>query len=248
MPARPHVLVTFGGGFGSGADAEIWQVGVKMGALSSDGNVMDTQLKNLTSYVNSIQGALSTWFGNATNLLRSDFTLQWLKAANIGAGTAQNPYGKYLGATDPNGGPNPGIYTYASPVAGGAAVASFPTPPIITVAATFRNTNQPRGPRHSASHGRIYLPFRLQTSTNRIGSPSAYVTAVSALLTLLSQPSPAVIADGIDEAAPNGFKPILVGVNGTSNVVNRVDFGDVVDTVRNRKSKLREVYTGAAWS
>jgi hypothetical protein len=39
-----------------------------------------------------------------------------------------------------------------------------------------------------------------------------------------------------------------VGVNGTINLIDRVEVGDVVDTVRNRKSALRENYYGTDYS
>jgi len=243
MPGQAHVLVTFGGTFSTGSDAEIWQCGVKMGAVQGT-TASPLTLLDLTAYVNSIQAAVSTWFSSAANMMRNDFTLNWVKAANISGGDDTHPYGKYLGATDSNGGPNPALYQYATPVAGGFAISSGQVPQIITLALTWRNAAAPKGPRHSASHGRIYPPFALGTPTDRVsGSLTNWVNSGKALLTALSKPGGWTIGG---QAAD--LKPVLVGKDGTLRPIDQVAIGNVVDTVRNRKSKLREVYTTSAWS
>lgn len=245
MPASAHVLVTFGGTFGTGQNAEVWQCGVKMTGKASDGSLFAGYVKDLTGYVNNVQAPLVTWFSGINNLQRSDFTLAWLKAANIKPGTSQNPYGTYNGSTDPNGGPNPALWTYAGGgTPGGSAIGTSTVPQILTVASTFRNKLAPKGPRHSASHGRVYLPMRVSGSSDRVGDTTGYATATIGLLNALVRASVAMTIPVLGDAVCT-LRPALVGVNGTINFVDRVEVGDVVDTVRNRKSALRENYFGA---
>jgi hypothetical protein len=248
LPAVAHVLVTFGGATNPGTgDAEIWQCGVKLGQIVG-GNAAALKLDDLAWYVNAVQGGLSTWFHAATSKMRQDYTLNFVKAANIGAGTVANPYGKYDGATDPAGHSNPAVYNYGSPVTGGASITvAPPAPPFVTLALTWRNSTMPRGPRYSASHGRIYPPFSIQSATSRlaggIGTANSYVQAGTDLLTVLSKTG-APVAGGTTGV----LKPCLVGVNGVIKVIDTVAVGDVLDTVRRRKDKLRENYASAAWS
>lgn len=245
MPASAHVLTTIGGSFGTLQDAEVWQVGVKLTGKAADGSVFGGYLKDLTAYVNGAAASLQAWWSAAANLQRSDFSLDWIKAANIKPGTSQNPYGTYNGTTDPNGGPNPAVHTFStgSNFGGASVVGTSTAPQIITVASTFRNKLAPRGPRHSASHGRIYLPFRVGSAADRIGDTTAYATATKALLNCISMSTAAMTIPVIGDQTV-ALRPALVGVNGVINLVDRIEVGNVVDTVRNRKSALRETYYG----
>jgi hypothetical protein len=248
MPASAHVLVTFGGIFGTGQNAEVWQCGVKMTGKNPDGSIFGGYVKDLTAYVSSVQAALVTWFSGINNLQRSDFTLVWLKAANIKPGTSQNPYGTYNGNNDPNGGPNPAVWNYAGGgTPGGSALGTSTVPQILTVASTFRNKAAPKGPRHSASHGRVYLPMRVSGSSDRLSDTTAYATTTIAMLNTLAKASVAMTIPIVGDATV-ALRPALVGVNGTINLIDRVEVGDVVDTVRNRKSALRENYYGTDYS
>lgn len=255
MPAQKHVLVTLGGTFGTGSDAEIWQVGIKMGSKDSSTppNYVGVNLTDLTAYANSISAGVTTWFSASANMIRNDFKLTTIKVANIavavpGVGKKGEPtgvYGKYAGATDEHGGPNPAVLTVSA--LGGSNTTSpvNAAPQIITFAATFRNSAAPKGPRHAASHGRIYLPFNVSTTTDRqaVGTLTPYATSVATLLTALSKDNVT-----FTDLATTSIRPILVGRDGTVRGIDQVAIGDVVDTVRRRKDKLRENYNTIAWS
>jgi hypothetical protein len=242
---KPFVLVTIGGTFGTGTNAEIWQIGIKM-ARNAGGVAGGGNLNSLTDYVNSIFGGVSTWWTTSANLCRADFNLTYVKAANITGGQTGkgNPGGKYAGTKDNAGGPNPAVHTFAS-VPGGATLTGFAVPPpFVTLAVTLRNSQQPKGPRHSAAHGRFYAPFRIDPGgTSRIANTAPYGTSAAALLTALSKN----VATWSDQTS-NDIRPVLVGSNNDINLVDQVSVGDVVDTIRRRKSKLRDVYTTTAWS
>lgn len=232
-----HVLVTFGGTFGTGPDAEIWQCGVKMG-LAGTGNDHSLQIGNLASYASSIKGGLQTWFTTAGYFLRRDFNLTFLKVANIAGGAIGKnlPGNKYAGTVDSSGGPNPAVLACTG--FGGSAAAST-SPPFCTAKITWRSTAVAKG--RPSSQGGIYVPYAVASGTNRF--PTADVNALvncgKGLLTALSK-------DQVD--GTHSVRPILCGRDGTSALVDQVSVGDVIDVQRRRKNALREVYTTSAWS
>lgn len=236
-----YVLFTFGGTMGTGADAEIWQCGLKLGTFTTTASSL--KLDNLTAYLNSVATPLMTWWTTAANNLRPDYSLTWCKAANIKGGLlgVNNPGGKYDGATDFSGGPNPAVHTY-TPTAGGGTGGAI-VPEIITLCYTFRSSTAAKG--KAGSHGRIYPPFSFGTNTSRAGSGSVTIAVTSAknLLTALKVDNAAVGGGGTANV-----RPCLFGRDGSVHLIDQVSVGDVIDVQRRRKNKLREVYTTSAWS
>lgn len=243
--AQKHVLVTFGGTFGSGTDAEIWQCGVKMGPTSADKKTAwADNLQDLPAYLNLIKTPLSTWFSAAANNLRGDFRLGWVKVANIKGGPIGkgSPGNTYDGSVDALGHPNPQVATLNA-TGGSTNPANYAIPQIITMAITWRASTVAKG--RPASVGRIYPPSAFTTNSDRAGSAIAAqgVTCGQNLLTALSKDGP--LNFGL---VTGPIRPILYGIDGTMAVVDQVSCGDVVDTVRRRKDALKEVYTTAAWA
>lgn len=243
---KPYVMVTFGGSQGSGADAEIWQCGVKMGFIDSAGAAQGGNLDDLTGYLTSITGGLQTWFSSAANWIRNDFHLSFIKVANIAGGALQKggPGGIYNGSHDTHGGPNPA--TASMNFLGGATNTTVWPPPFCALAITWRSSLAPKG--KAGSHGRIYLPMAFGTNTNRVGNTDVTnaLTAGKALLTLLSK-TPVVPTSG-PAGGTSTLKPCLFGRDGSSYLVDQVSVGNVVDVQRRRKSALHEVYTTNSWS
>jgi hypothetical protein len=235
MAYSPHSLLTFGGTMGSGADAEIWQCGVRVAQKDSGGAFH--QLADLAGYATSINNGLvgvmqsgsSTTLGSVANYAR----LAWCKVANIRAD------GKYDGLLDATGGSNPG--TGAPTATGVSTQGSLPW--FTTVAVSFRTNS----PSKWGRHGRIYMPIAAAAGTG--GSPrlaAGTVTQVvnigKLLLTNISKPA----------GTGNNVNPIrpIVASNHAGELYEIVEVrvGDVIDVQRRRKDKLREAYTISAWS
>lgn len=233
MAYTPHSLLTFGGSVNSGSDAEIWQCGIRLATFAdtSAPSAEALPLVDLTGYLNSITGGMSSWFSTTANGLRKDCTLSWLKVANIGAD------GKYSGSTDQHGGPNPALYSYATPVTGGApGTGAVSHPPILTVCLTFRTAIA----RGKGAHGRIYPPFSLALGNNtRISNAATFASSGALLLTSISKPGQTNNAN---------VYPVVASSGGPINKINAVWVGDVVDVQRRRKDALIENYTKLAWS
>lgn len=230
---QPHTLVTFGGSMGTGADAEIWQCGVRMLALSGTGA---GPIPNLDGYHADMIPALKTWFADAT-VVANWAKLNWVKAANIGAD------GHYLPASSNTGSShqNPFVTNFAS--VSGATASSMPW--VLTCVLSF-HTNVQRGP---SSHGRIYLPLSVAVGTSgnpRLTAPiiNAVGTKGTALLTLLAKPDTA----GSTNNPGFNIQPHVVSRKGPYAKITQVRVGDVVDIQRRRKSALRENYVTTAWS
>lgn len=216
-----HVYVTFGGTL---PESEIWQCGVRCLPLDAGVRVPDA---DLTTYCSEVQAALGTWFNSAGARHATAAHLVWVKAAWIGTD------GKYPGDE------TPGIYDYATPVAGATAAAGQPG---FTCQALSFTTGTLRG---KGSHGRIYPPnvatpatqygFSVATATS-----TALATATVALLNALSN------ATGTIPVIP-AVVPMGPGVSTTDEYpITGVKIGSVVDTIRRRKSAVPEVYQTAS--
>lgn len=232
----PHALFTFGGTMGTGADAEIWQCGIKLGSTDS-GSTIPYQIPDLTAYLNAVKTPFQTWWTTAANLTRSDFKLTFAKVANIAGGPlgAKQVGGTYAGAADSNGGPNPAQVTFAS-IAGST---SSTLPHFLALAITFRASYVPKS---LAGHqGRIYAPLAVGNTGSRANSASV-TAAVTSGLALLS-----ALKTGARDTAGN-VRPVLCGRNGTIHFIDQVSVGDVIDVQRRRKNKLHETYTTSAFS
>lgn len=237
MGYAPHTLLTFGGSVGSGADAEIWQCGVRIGMFGG-GNY--GQLLDLTAYAAAIAGGLkSVWtapagFTTGAGWPASWARLEWFKCANIGAN------GLYSGSTDASGGVNPVTTTVGTPNTGPGTSSA---PGFLTLAVSFHTL----APTKYARHGRIYAPLAVGTFTaggSRVAA-GAQTNALSwgqQLLTAISKPANVGLNTG-------AIRPLVAsGHAGELFPITEVRIGDVVDVQRRRKSALRENYAKGAWS
>lgn len=237
MAYTPHTLLTFGGTMGSGGDAETWQAGIRLGMA---GGAPFSPLADLTGYASSITGGLTAAWHTAggASAAQEGFPaswapMTWFKVANIGAD------GKYSGATDTHGGPNPVITTFANQTGvstvGGA-------PPFCTLAVSFHTD----APTKYARHGRIYAPLTVVVAS---GSSRASNTAVSnaaawggVLLTAIAKP----VSTGANTGA---IRPVVASRHGGEIFqITQIRVGNVIDVQRRRKKSLREAYTLAPWS
>jgi hypothetical protein len=237
-----HCLVAFGGHIGGGASLDTWQCGIRVtsgvGSTDSDdpshGYVLQPDV-----YLSRLYGGLASWFTTALSVtagsefmaLRSDATLEWVKANNITGGTKPPDVntGKYLDRTKTN------IHTYGTVVG-----ASSGTVPGFVTASVSLLTDKQRGPGH---RGRIYLPFALisvasgrLTTQNQTGC----IKTVKALLNVLTAAKDQIPTGGADTPVT----PVISSrVDGSLNVIRSITCGDVYDVQRRRKEQLVESYS-----
>lgn len=218
MVYSAHTLVSFGGTLAAdaaGGSPEIWQVGIR-GVQADDHS---SPVKNPVAYMNGLAPALATWYAQATSLMSTKSTLDWLKVNSIG------PDGKYLDASNTN------RHDF-SPVIPGAMPAIVPD--ILSVCWSWR-TAKKRGP---GSHGRIYPINNVVGGSNLMALSSSdrdrHLTAAQNLFHILQ------IGDGdLAEMTP----VIASKVNATNTPITEIWIGSIYDVQRRRKSAEVEIYT-----
>lgn len=233
----PHTLLTFGGALNEGTDVEQWQCGIRVGMFG--GSTSDLRLNDLTAYLNSIHGGLQTaWWAATQSSVQggpaSFARIDWLKAANIGAD------GKYAGATDTAGGPNPA--QYLTTLGAGYSNAGN-LPGFVTLAVSFHTAAATK----YARHGRVYLPLALAAQASgsaRVpsGTQTNAANLGAAILTAIAKP--------VSSPANNtgAIRPIIASRHGEVAQINEIRVGDVLDVQRRRKKKLKESYLKQSWS
>lgn len=155
-----HSLFVMGGTLDGGADAEIWQIGIR-------GRFLPGSNGGEAAYLNGINDNLAQWFSSAQNHIRVDAKLTYIKLNAIA------PNGDYLHPNDP--------HTRAMNSSGGQAPN---IPPFLCVATSFKTDS----PTKYALNGRIYLPNTPANTVqySRIGnSDRADIAAAGVRLILL---------------------------------------------------------------
>ena len=219
----PHTLVNIGGTlFGTGADSEIWQVGIRVMQSASQ-----TPLSDPAGYVATIGPLVNSWF-TATDVTLTTFgvfsnaQLTYVKANNIGSNALYTGTG--------------GVYSPSGTVNGGGTATGV-LPPILTLATTL-TTNIRSG---LASKGRVYIPWSIAATSGYryVTQQSAANRRVKALLAILAQSGVAPCVASILPAS-DSRTPAMYSITG-------VRTGDVIDVQRRRKNKLRESYVALAF-
>jgi hypothetical protein len=206
-----HIKVTVLGTAWNGT--ETWQFGVNCRHL--DG-VPPTDA-GLLALATALAQPTMTMLTSTASLMSADARLTAIKCALVGTD------GKYPAAS------TPGIYTYATPVAGVVSQGGIPQ---ATMAVTLL-TNIPRG---RASRGRFFMPL-----TNVAVAADGRITAAQAdaMEAIVKVWLNAIIADANVTAIL-----VMSGLGaGTSGVVNAIGVGRVVDTMRSRRRSLLEQRT-----
>lgn len=171
--------------------------------------------------LDDIQTAIETWWVGAGAIFANRVRLTSFKF------NAVDVQGKRISQTDTF------QRDFTQPLAGGATTM---VPPQIAIAATFRTA----AARGLAARGRIYLPpvgASALTAEGRLLQPTCQdlANSVSSLLTDLSDWS------GLDNIFDPGKVCVMSKVRlGATRRVNRVDVGDLFDTIRSRRSSLEE--------
>jgi hypothetical protein len=200
----------------SWVQTETWQFGVRALVEGGANQPDDQQL-----LANALASATQTFFSNANVKISNNCRLTAIKCASI------NTDGHYS-YTSP-----PGLYVYPTPIVGptsGAAVV-----PQATIAVTTL-TPQSRG---RASKGRFYLPPSVMafSTDGRLSSVAADDIETAARTWLLAINSTAQVS-AVAVMSKLG--------SGTTNTVNAVGVGRVVDTMRSRRRSLQEGRTPLA--
>ena len=205
--------ITWGGTFE--AEEEVWTNGLNF----ADQSIVPMNLEEtFDETITDVAAAIQAWHTNVDTGISNRCRLEWVKYALIATD------GKYL--------VDPFVYDYPTPINGGSTGAIETQR---SLALSFKTPNT-RGP---ASNGRIYVPaFRLGVGINGRLATTDQEDFVAA---------GKVFIDAIN-AAVSGRPDVLrvavvskVGA-GTSSYVTSVRAGDVIDSQRRRKNKMREVY------
>lgn len=125
-----HWLFVMGGVLDGGADAEVWQCGIRGQLIAGDAPAE-------VNFLNGINDNLATWYNAAASRMRTDSKLTFIKLNAIA------PNGDYLHPNDPHtrvmntpGGQSPNI------------------PSFLSIATSWKTDS----PNKRALNGRIYLP------------------------------------------------------------------------------------------
>ena len=165
---------------------------------------------------------LSTWMVNSKSA--NTAALGWVKFNEIDPLTR-----RYKSATETH------ERILTTPVRGGVEGAGMPQQTLCVSLLTGAK-------RGLASRGRFYPPATIASlgadGTVNPNSVQAIATAARTLITNLNQ------WPGAD--TPLGGQVVVLGGNGTTRPVTAVSVGNVMDTQRRRRSKLRESYTTLA--
>lgn len=222
---RGHVYVTWGGTLGVGAQ-EIWQTGVRV----APGAAGDTPAFPTLAQGQALMSAMQTKWVLNTNQTMNWCTLKWLKFSEIGANGALLGQPLVVPSTPQSG------------IAGPQTTVAHPFQ-ISYVMTLWSGSTYGKG-----NYGRCYLPAPAFASNNDgaiSGSQQSMVDWFGSWL------------KGIESSAatwPNGSAPMWVHImhqgsssgGERSNRVAKVRAGNIMDTQRRRRNKLREVYLDAA--
>jgi hypothetical protein len=218
MAFRPHLRVSAIGTLGSTGEQFSYSLSM---AERADGNFLDSLFLSANEDVFSdVCDDVATYHGRATTRLRSAAVLTHVKVAAIGAD------GKYLS--------DPYIKDYNVP---GAESGGGSTPPQVSLAISLVTAR--RGP---SGKGRFYLPlpaWGVDSNSFLIQEQNANDSrgsAVTLINDLNNQPGIDVLGLGVVVASTKGYNTPVTGVR----------VGRVLDTVRTRRNKLQEQYTGVA--
>lgn len=225
MAYDPHTLITLGGTLAEEAlGDEIWEIGVR-GFYENGVSIGPVPEAGLQDLVDSIATGdaptAATWFEDSQSCMASSATLNYVKAANIGAD------GKYTTKAY--------VHAFATPVAGPVA---GQVPSFMSACLSF-TTDVNAGRRNR--YGRVYPPnfgAGLAAGTAKVlaSDVTKLVTSATELLQVLSRGS-----EGF------GFTPYLVSKSGGHAKITGVRVGNVWDVQRRRKNAVREVYASAAF-
>lgn len=218
MVYKPHTLVAFGGKLlaaTAGGTDEIWECTVRGVQLDNPDHTVNDPI----GFMNGIQSPLATWFHDASNLMSTFSTLEFVKVNNIGAD------GKYQDPSHAN------THDYTPGIVGGKDPIH---PDIISCCWSWR-TARTRGP---GSKGRIYPPnMTLGTASNMdlsSGQRDQHLAAAQRLLHIFQ------IGDG-DTAA---MLPVVASkVDASNTPITTIAVGSILDVQRRRKSAEVEIYT-----
>lgn len=208
--------LTFGGSIY--ADKDIWSNSINFGATNVD--VVPSEWVYYKNVLPTIAPAIEAFF-KTTGMISSKCTLEWIKLAYIGED------GKYL--------EDAVVYDYETAVTGQA---SGSVEAQRSLALTFGSGKN----RGAGRFGRIYIPMYAQTvgTDGYISVPNANAI-VAAGATLLRALTTAFkdINPGTEEITPI----VLSDKTEINNPINRVRIGRLVDTMRSRRNKIKEIPT-----
>jgi hypothetical protein len=214
----PHIRITAIGSLGS--TGEQFSYGVCMAQGASGGSYFEPFMSANEDVFSDLCDDVAAYHGRATTRLRSAAVLTHVKVAPIG------PDGKYTA--------DPYIKDYNIP---GAESGAGSSPPQVSLAVSL--VTDRRGP---SGKGRFYLPLpawgvdqnsfliQEQNANDSRGSAQTFLNALN------NQPGIDVLGMGVVVASTKGFNTPVTGVR----------VGRVLDTVRTRRNKLQEQYTGVA--
>jgi len=216
---NPHTLFTFGGVLNTNqAPAEIWQCGVRVAETGLGGALADPD-----AFLADLVTPMHDWFANnGMQKFPTSATLDWLKAAQIGAN------GKYSDTFNH-------VHDYSTPVAGTGAAA---VPDILTLAISWVTGTAVRRGSY-ASHGRIYPPLYTVAPAS-----DGSIRSSSAANTLLLGSD---LLAKINAVTQNCIPVVASGHGGELRPITGVRVGDVMDVQRKRKDAVKETYVTAAF-
>jgi hypothetical protein len=224
MPyTAPHNYLQVFGTHGSEGDSETWSFGLRLGegdTLLGAGPGPIPQI-GTDDAIDDIAGDLQAFFSTINGYLPSSVRWHGFKF------NAVDVQGRYINQGE--------TFAWYRPIPQ-PMNASSSLPPQCSAAVTFRTAVS----RGLASTGRIFLPPLAATAVDENGRLTDSVrdgiaNATATLLTNLGN------WDGLDDGADYGRVCVMSKVGaGATRRVNRVDVGDVVDTMRSRTSSYRE--------
>lgn len=212
--AHNNIKLTFGGyTFGD----EIWANSLTIGTVSNDLTFPADQ--NMQNFVAGLATVVQSWFTSNSAKIYIRASLNWVKIALV------DKEGKYIDG--------PYIHDFDVPSQGPG---TDPVAPQLTVAHSM-TTAVKRGP---GRFGRIYPPLNAQVDGNgrAIGADlmaQAFSDFIEGINDYIHGAGPAFVEASVVVASAVG-----TGINAP---VTGVRVGDVIDTMRSRRSALKETYS-----
>lgn len=222
MAYQKHFLFQFGGKLGGG---EIWTCGVRFIRHNSDPITGDPFPSGDLS---DMRDDLITWYQKPANKLAQTSTLEWLKCNAI------NEQGHYINQQTTSVIDFPAVHGGEQPSMGA----------FLSLAITWRTART----RPPGAFGRVYLPNyavvtdSLDPLTVSIPQQNAIVNAGRDLLDVVRQSR---TVDGVNVIK---YIPVVASqVDGSLNIINRIEVGRRLDVQRRRENAIPEVPTGIAY-
>jgi hypothetical protein len=213
MAVGPFIRISWGGSFDG--EEEIWSNNLNFSELGSQ----DPDAADVLSRVNTeVSAAIQAFHTNVDVGISNRCRLEWIKYAIIGSDF------KYIG--------DAAVYDFPTPINGGST-GSIETQRSLAV--SFK-TAVTRGP---SSNGRFYIPaYRLGVGTNGRVTTTDQEDLLAAAITFVDDLNFAVHGAGYP-----AHLSVVSQVNGGSfSWVEKVRIGDVIDSQRRRKNKMKEIY------